>query len=476
MDRHVDVAIIGAGTAGLFALRQVKQVTNSFVVIDGGQLGTTCARVGCMPSKVMIQAADDFHHRQNLDVMGIEGGEDLSMAWPRTMDYVRSMRDSFVEHVMGGPISKLGDELIRSHAEFVEPNVLKAGGETIRAERVIIATGSKPVVPGAWRAFGDRVITTDDLFELPQLPGRMAVVGLGVIGLELGQALARMGVEVTGIDMLERVGGLQDDTVNETAVAAMQREFPMWLGTAAELADAPDGGIRVSAGNNQVDVDKVLVAAGRKPNVDGLGLDQLGIDLDQRGVPVYDPQTMKVPGAPIWVAGDANGELPLQHEARDEGQIAGYNAARQTGQGFRRRAPLAIVFSDPNIVTIGEPWQTLKDADILVGTCRFERDQRSRIKHNDTGVARIYADRRDGRIRGASLIAPGGEHMGHLLALAVQHGLTAVDLLRMPFYHPTLEERLQDALRDIANKTAEQPPQPMDLEQIPEPAQQQAAE
>lgn len=476
MDRHVDVAIIGAGTAGLFALRQVKQVTRSFVVIDGGQLGTTCARVGCMPSKVMIQAADDFHHRHNLDVMGIERGEDLRIAWPRTMDYVRTMRDSFVEHVMGGPISKLGDELIRSHAEFVEPNVLKAGGETIRAERVIIATGSKPVVPGAWRSFGDRVITTDELFELEQLPARMAVVGLGVIGLELGQALARMGVEVTGIDMLARVGGLQDETVNETAVAAMRREFPMWLGTAAQLADAPDGGIRVSAGENQVDVDKVLVAAGRKPNVDGLGLDQLGIELDQRGVPVYDPQTMKVPGAPIWVAGDANGELPLQHEARDEGQIAGYNAARQTHQRFRRRAPLAIVFSDPNVVTVGEPWDNLKNEDVIVGTCRFERDQRSRIKHNDTGVARIYADRRDGRIRGASLIAPGGEHMGHLLAMAVQHGLTAVDVLRMPFYHPTLEERLQDALRDVANQAAEQPPQPVDLEQLPEPAQQQAAE
>ncbi len=178
----------------------------------------------------------------------------------------------------------------------------------------------------------------------------------------------------------------------------------------------------------------------------------------------------------VFVAGDANGELPLQHEARDEGQIAGYNAARQTHQRFRRRAPLAVVFSNPNIVTVGESWETLKDADVLVGTCRFERDQRSRIKHNDTGVARIYADRKDGRIRGASLIAPGGEHMGHLLALAVQHGLTAVDVLRMPFYHPTLEERLQDALREIANNTTEQPPQPLDLEQLPEPAQQQAAE
>ena len=475
MDRHVEVAIVGAGTAGLFALRQVKKVTDSFVVIDGGHLGTTCARVGCMPSKVMIQAADDFHHRRHLDVMGIEGGDDLAMAWPRTLDYVRSMRDSFVEHVLGGPISKLGDELIRGHARFVGPNVLEAGGETIRAERIILATGSKPVVPKAWRAFGERVLTTDELFEQPALPERMAVLGLGVIGLELGQALARMGIEVTGFDMQERVGGLADDAVNETAIAALRREFPMNLGTRAELAEAPDGGIRVTAGDAQIDVDKVLVATGRAPNVDGLGLEALGLPLDQRGVPVYDTQTMKVPDAPIWIAGDANAELPLQHEARDEGQIAGYNAAHNTNQRFRRRTPLTIVFANPNVVTIGESWAALQNQDVVVGTCRFKGDQRSRIKHADTGVARIYADRNDGRLRGASLMAPGGEHMGHLLALAIQHGLTAVDVLRMPFYHPTLEERLQDAMREVIAATAQQPPQPVDLERLDTPAERQAA-
>jgi dihydrolipoamide dehydrogenase len=476
MQRHVDVAIIGAGTAGLFALRQVKRFTDSYVVIDGGQLGTTCARVGCMPSKVMIQTAEDYHHRHDLAVEGIVGGERLALEAPKAMDYVRSMRDSFVEHVMGGPVSKLGDKLVRSHARLRAPGVIEVDGGTIRAERVIVATGSKPVVPRAWRAFGDRVITTDRIFEQPRLPNSMAVLGLGVIGLELGQALARLGVEVTGVDMLERVGGLADDTVNEAAVQAMRREFPVWLGEKAELAEGTDGRVRVSAGDKSVEVEQVLVAAGRKPNVDGLGLDRLGLTLDGRGVPAYDPETMKVPGAPIFIAGDANAALALQHEARDEGQIAGYNAARGSEQRFRRRAPLAIVFSQPNVVTLGESWETLRHEDVLVGTCRFEGDQRSRIKHADTGVARIYADRRDGRLRGASMVAPDGEHLGHTLALAVQHGLTAADVLRMPFYHPTIEERLQDALREIANNTELQPDQPVDLAFRDDAADRQAAE
>jgi dihydrolipoamide dehydrogenase len=185
---------------------------------------------------------------------------------------------------------------------------------------------------------------------------------------------------------------------------------------------------------------------------------------------------MKVPGAPIFIAGDANAELPLQHEARDEGQIAGYNAARGTEQRFRRRAPLSIVFSQPNVVTVGESWASLQHEDVLVGTCRFEGDQRSRIKHADTGVARIYADRRDGRLRGVSMVAPDGEHLGHLFALAIQQGLTAADVLRMPFYHPTIEERVQDALREIANNTEQQPDQPVDLEFLADAGQREAAE
>jgi dihydrolipoamide dehydrogenase len=246
-------------------------------------------------------------------------------------------------------------------------------------------------------------------------------------------------------------------------VEAIGREVPLWLGAPAALDWAADGSVRVTAGDRSVEVDKVLVAAGRKPNVDGLGLETLGVELDDRGVPVYDPESMKIPGAPVFIAGDAASELPLQHEARDEGQIAGYNASRGTTQRFRRRPPLSIVFSDPNVVTVGESWDTLQHEDVLVGTARFERDQRSRIKHADTGVARIYADRRDGRLRGASMICPEGEHFGHLLALAVQQGLTAAELLRMPFYHPTVEERLQDALREIANAAEQQPDQPLDL-------------
>jgi len=155
MVKNVDVAIIGAGTAGLHALSEVRRVTDNFVVIDGGTLGTTCARVGCMPSKVMIQSADDFHRRQAFKAEGITGGSGLSLDASHAMKHVRSLRDRFVSSVMENSLDPLGDKLIRDFAEFLEPDLLLAGDQRIRSKKVIIATGSTPAIPKPWRRFTD---------------------------------------------------------------------------------------------------------------------------------------------------------------------------------------------------------------------------------------------------------------------------------------------------------------------------------
>ena len=206
MEEQVDVAIIGAGSAGLYALAQVKRNTDSYVLIDGGELGTTCARVGCMPSKALIQVADDFHRRKLFNREGIEGADEMRIADADVMEHVQGLRDIFVDKVLSTSTDDMGEEFIEAHARFLEPGLLAAGERRIRAKRIVIATGTSPIVPAAWKAFGDRVLTTDEIFELETLPQSMAVIGLGVIGLELGQALLRLGVEVTGIDQLERIG------------------------------------------------------------------------------------------------------------------------------------------------------------------------------------------------------------------------------------------------------------------------------
>jgi dihydrolipoamide dehydrogenase len=185
-EHQVDVAIIGAGSAGLYALSQVRRSGKPFVLINGGELGTTCARVGCMPSKAIVQVAEDFHRRRHFDRYGVEGHEDMGLSFPEAMEYVQNLRDTFVERVISGSTAKLGDEFIEGYAQFIEPDLLEVAGQRIRARRVIVATGSRPVVPKAWKGFRDRVLTTDDLFDLDDLPPAVAVIGRGAIGLELG--------------------------------------------------------------------------------------------------------------------------------------------------------------------------------------------------------------------------------------------------------------------------------------------------
>ena len=458
MRRKVKVAVIGAGSAGIFAVGQIRKRTEDFVVIDGGVLGTACSRVGCMPSKVLIQVADDLHRRSSLEKEGITGGDALSADIAAVLRHVRRLRDVFVGRLLDRFLPSVGDRLIRSFAEFMAPNVVRVGGDEVEADAFVIAVGSRPVVPDAWSDFGDLIVTTDELFEQETLPPTIGVLGLGAIGLELGQALHRLGIKVTGVDMLDRIGGLHDPAVNEKAVEVFGDEFPIWLGAPAELEPSADGRLVLRAGNRHTLVDKALISLGRRPNLDRLGLDRLGVALDAKGMPPFDPRTMRIDGLPVYIAGDADGYLPVLHEAADEGRIAGFNAVRETPTPFVRKPPLAVVFSDPNIAVIGASWADLeKQKKIVVGERNFDTQSRAMVMDKNVGLLRLYGDGRDGRLLGAELIAPHGEHLAHLLAWAIHSGMTVFDMLRMPFYHPVIEEGLQNALYDLAGKVEVEP-------------------
>lgn len=450
MSKELDVVIIGAGTAGLSALREVRKRTQNFVIVNDGPWGTVCARVGCMPSKVLIEAANAYHRRKSFTEFGISGAEHLAADIPAVLRRVRRLRDDFVRGTLKAT-DDLGERAISGRARLLGPGRLEVNGRELRARRIIIATGSQPVVPAPWRALGERLLTSDTLFEQENLPARMAVIGLGAIGVEIAQALSRLGVDVVGFDGAQTVAGLSDPAVNTVAVELLRREFPLHLGANAELTAAGDG-VRVRAGDTEVTVDCVVAALGRRPNVDDIGLDTLGVTLDERGQPPVDARTQQVGDLPVFLAGDADGHAPLLHEAADEGHIAGLNATRPAPICFERRTPLAIVFSDPNIASVGSRFQTLDDGSYYAGEVRFDNQGRARAAQHNRGILRVYAGRDDGRLLGAELCAPAGEHLAHLLALALQQSLTVRELLRLSFYHPVLEEGLRTALRDLASQ------------------------
>ena len=448
MTESYDVAIIGAGTAGLSALREVRKKTESFVVINDGPYGTTCARVGCMPSKVLIEAANAFHRRKGFPDFGIRGGEQLRVDIPSVLRRVRQLRDQFVAGATR-LTDTLGERNIAARARFTSPNTLQVDGRELRAKSIVVATGSSPFVPQDWPDLGAHLITTDSLFELQDLPASIAVIGVGPLGAELSQALARLGINVTAFNDLPQIGGLTDPVVNQRALAALSEDVKIHIGPRVTLQKETNG-VRVTSGEHSVVVDAVFAAMGRRPNIAGLGLEQLGVPLNERGLPQSDAHSMQIGKLPVYIAGDVDANLPLQHEANDEGHIAGFNAVRSTAASFRRRVRLGIVFSDPQLATVGKPFRELDDTATVIGAADFSRQGRATIAASNRGLMRVYVDRKSGRLLGAELCVAHAEHLAHLLALAIERNSTIAELLRMPFYHPTLEEGLRTALRDAA--------------------------
>jgi dihydrolipoamide dehydrogenase len=449
-----DVAIIGAGTAGLAALREVRKHTDNFVIVNDGAYGTTCARVGCMPSKALIEASRTYHRRNAFDEFGIRGAEHLHVDVPAVLARVRRLRDEFVSSVLRAT-DDIGARNIPGRAVLVAPDRLEVNGRFIEARRIIIAAGSSPVVPKPWRALGDRLITTDELFEQRELPRRIAVVGLGYVGVEIAQALSRLGIDVTAVDAAETIAGLSDPDVIDTAAAALGAEFTVRRGIQAQLERTRQG-VRVHGGEDDdpfdVTVDMVLAAVGRRPNLERLGLDALGVELDDKGMPPFDPNTMQIADLPLFIAGDVNAYRPLLHEAADEGHIAGRNAMASSPAHYQRRTPLSVVFTDPEIAVVGASFAELKDRDFVAADMNLERQGRARIAASSKGLLRLYADRPSGCLLGAELCATEAAHLGHLLALAIQQQMSVQELLRLPYYHPTIEEGLRSALRALARE------------------------
>ncbi|HSP84500.1 MAG TPA: dihydrolipoyl dehydrogenase, partial [Psychrobacter sp.] len=372
--RKVSIAVIGAGTAGQNAFRQAKKAVEDVIIINDGFWTTTCIAVGCMPSKLLIAAADRAHNANHSGKFGIHATADID--GKQVMERVRAERGYFASYIEKQVDSWSEDSKIVGRAYINKHGVIEVNDKLIKADKIIVATGSSTFIPDGWAdKLGETMLTSDTVFELADLPKSMAVIGAGSIGLELAQAFTRLGVEVTVFNRAKRVAGLKDNDINNKAIDCLSRELTMHLGskitdvgqksyesinadkdthtnTTAAFIDYED-----SAGKlQQWQGNYVLVATGRRNNIDELGVENLGVELDDKNRPKnLDKKTGKIGDLDVYIVGDANANIPLLHVASDEGFSAGSMVCDNKKDAYIRppATPFSIVFSSPQIVNVG---------------------------------------------------------------------------------------------------------------------------
>lgn len=460
-----DIVIIGAGSAGMSAFKEASVYNKDIYLIEKNTYGTTCAKVGCMPSKLLIAAADTVHKMNNSKSFGIHLSGDVIVNGKEVMKRVKAERDRFVGFVLEDIKQFPTDKKIIGEAIFIDNNTLKVDDSLlINFKQAIIATGSRPRVTKKYKdELKDKLIVNDDIFYWDDLPRSVAINGLGVIALEIGQALHRLGVRVHFFVRSNNFVSISDAIILQKAKEIFQEELNITFNIK----------INPKLKNNQVEIeyfknqnktveyfDYLFEAAGRLPNIDNIGLENLDIKCDKLRVPIVNKFTMQTSIPNIFIAGDASNQLPLLHEASDQGKIAGKNSALYPNCIIGlRRSPIGIVFSDPNIAFVGNSFKFLQstykdsfDLNIVIGESSFVNQGRSRIMLVNKGHIRIYALANDGMFLGAEMIGPQIEHIAHLLSWAHQQKMTIMQMLDMPFYHPVIEEGLRSALRDAHYK------------------------
>lgn len=442
MTYSYDVIILGAGSAGLRAAKVCKKNGFKYLLIEKGKGGTLCASKGCMPSKALIEAANIYHTHDKFKDFHISAASQINIDIPAILQDVRDMRDEFVEGVIEGMQEH---PVLHGAAKFLDAHTVRVGDKEYSAKNIIICTGSKPRIPDIFKDLEDQILTTDSLFEQDDLPDSMAVIGMGSIGAEMGQALARLGIKISAFQTSDSVMGITDKNINQKAIELLKKDMQLHMNVDIEKCTFSDNRYTLSTEHETIGVSGILVCAGRVSNLEGLGLENLDIDLSDDGVPDFDKETLKIKGHSIYVAGDANDYKSLLHEAAHEGTVAAQHALGV--ETSKRHTPLAITFTHPSYAAVGNT--DCDDETDTTGAASYDNQARARMKGENFGLVKIHAARESGVLSGAEILAPAGEHLAHFLYLAIENEMRAQDLLDLPFYHPTLEEGLRPALKDI---------------------------
>ena len=449
--------VIGAGPGGYVCAIRAGQLGVDTVIVEAGKPGGTCLNVGCIPSKALIHAAEEFEK-----VAHMAGGKSplgISVSAP-VLDLGKTVawKDGIVSRLnsgVAGLLKKAGVKTVQGWATFRDGKTVEVetetGSQVIRAETIVIATGSAPVeLP--FLPFGGPVISSTEALALSAVPKKLAVVGGGYIGLELGMAFAKMGAEVTVVEALPRVLAQYDAELTRPVVkrlAALGIEV-MTGAKAKGLSTQGQAGkgdallVETADGKNaKVSADKILVTVGRKPVTEGWGLDQIDLDRTGKFIRIDDQCRSSMRG--IFAIGDVTGEPMLAHRAMAQGEMVAEIVAGHKRNWDKRAIP-AVCFTDPELVTVGlSPEEAKAQGEIKIGLFPFAANGRAMTKLGEDGFVRVVARADNHLVLGIQAVGQGVSELAAAFGLALEMGARLEDIAGTIHAHPTQGEGFQEA-------------------------------
>jgi dihydrolipoamide dehydrogenase len=453
-----DVLVIGSGPGGYVAAIRAAQLGLKTACAESREtLGGTCLNVGCIPSKAMLHASEYFEAAAGgaMAKLGIKVQPELDLP---TM---HGQRLDAVKQLTGGIeflFKKNKVEWVKGRASFIDAHTVQVGDRKVTAKDIVIATGSS-VTPLPGVEIDQRVVVdSTGALELPKVPDHLVVIGGGVIGLELGSVWRRLGAKVTCIEFLDQIlPGFDDDVRKEANKILKKQGFEFKLGTKVTKVDVNGGKATLTmepakgGASETLEADCVLFSIGRRPNTEGLGLDKIGLQLNQRGQIETDHEfRTKVPG--VWAIGDVIPGPMLAHKAEDEGIAVAENIAGQTGIVNHDVIP-SVVYTMPEIAGVGlTEEEAKKEGEVKVGKFPMLANSRAKTNHEPDGFVKVIADAKTDRVLGVWMIASVAGTMIAQAAQAMEFGATSEDIAYTCHAHPTHSEALKEAAMAVTGK------------------------
>ena len=447
-----DVIVIGSGPGGYVCAIRCAQLGLKTACVEGREtLGGTCLNVGCIPSKAMLHATHMLHEAEhNFATMGLKG-KAPSVDFKQMLKY----KEETIAQNTGGIeflFKKNKVDWLKGWGSIPEAGKVKVGDEVHEAKHIIVATGSEPSsLPGV-EVDEKVVVTSTGALDLPKIPKEMVVIGAGVIGLELGSVYARLGAEVQVIEYLDGITpGMDAEIARQFQKMLTKQGLKFTLGAAVQSVSVKGGKatvtykLRKDDSEHELTADTVLVATGRKPYTDGLGLEALGVEMSERGqIKTDDRYATNVKG--IYAIGDAIAGPMLAHKAEDEGMAVAECIAGQHGHVNYGVIP-GVIYTHPEVANVGETEESLKKAGrkYKVGKFPFLGNARAKANFAGDGFVKILADAETDRILGAHIIGPMAGDLIHEICVAMEFGAAAEDLARTCHAHPTYSEAVREA-------------------------------